>query len=154
MKVILQKDMDELGLEGDVIEVARGYARNYLIPKGLAVEATSQNMKLFEQKRKKLEAKRLREKEEALKIKDKIEVMEITFKRKAGEDGKLYGSVTNIDIASELEKNGVVVNRKKVLLDKPIKNVGDFEIPIKLYPEVIANVKLKVLPEKQEKESK
>jgi len=150
MKVILQKDVDELGLEGDIIDVARGYARNYLIPKGLAVEATPQNIKAFELKRKKIEAKRLRQKEEALKLKDKIEGIEISLIRKAGGEGKLYGSVTNIDIASELEKKGIVVDRKKILLDKPIKNVGDFVIPIRIYPEVVANLKLKVLPEKEE----
>ncbi len=152
MKIILQKDMDELGFEGDIIDVARGYARNYLIPKGFAVEATLQNMKAFELKRKKIEARKLREKEDALKLKEKVESLEISLTKKAGEEGKLYGSVTNIDIASELEKEGIVVDRKKILLDKPIKNVGDFEIPIKLYPEVIANLRVKVLPEKEEKE--
>ncbi len=152
MKIILQKDMDELGFEGDIIDVARGYARNYLIPKGFAVEATLQNMKAFELKRKKIEARKLREKEDALKLKEKVESLEISLTKKAGEEGKLYGSVTNIDIASELEKEGIVVDRKKILLDKPIKNVGDFEVPIKLYPEVIANLRVKVLPEKEEKE--
>ena len=152
MRIILQKDMDELGLEGDIVEVARGYARNYLIPKGFAVEATSQNIKAFELKKKKIEARRLREKEEALKLKERVEALEISLIKKTGEEGKLYGSVTNIDIASELEKKGIVVDRKKVLLDKPIKNVGDFEIPVKLYPEVIANLRLKVLPEQGEKE--
>ncbi len=152
MKIILQKDMDELGFEGDIIDVARGYARNYLIPKGFAVEATLQNMKAFELKRKKIEARKLREKEDALKLKEKVESLEISLTKKAGEEGKLYGSVTNIDIASELEKEGIVVDRKKILLDKPIKNVGDFEVSIKLYPEVIANLRVKVLPEKEEKE--
>ncbi|RLB09328.1 MAG: 50S ribosomal protein L9 [Deltaproteobacteria bacterium] len=152
MKIILQKDMDELGFEGDIIDVARGYARNYLIPKGFAVEATLQNMKAFELKRKKIEARKLREKEDALKLKEKVESLEISLTKKAGEEGKLYGSVTNIDIASELEKEGIVVDRKKILLDKPIKNVGDFEVPVKLYPEVIANLRVKVLPEKEEKE--
>ncbi len=152
MKIILQKDMDELGFEGDIIDVARGYARNYLIPKGFAVEATLQNMKAFELKRKKIEARKLREKEDALKLKEKVESLEISLTKKAGEEGKLYGSVTNIDIASELEKEGIVVDRKKILLDKPIKNVGDFEVPVKLYLEVIANLRVKVLPEKEEKE--
>lgn len=152
MKIILQKDMDELGFEGDVVEVARGYARNYLIPKGFAVEATPQNMKAFELKSKKIEARRLREKEEALKLKEKVESLEIVLSRKSGEEGKLYGSVTNIDVAEELEKKGIVVDRKKVLLDKPIKNVGEFEVPIKLYPEVIANLKIKILSEEEEKE--
>jgi len=149
MKIILQKDIDELGFEGDIVEVARGYARNYLIPKGLAVEASPQNIKAFELKKKKIEARRLKEKEAALKLKKRIEDMEISLVRKVGEEGKLYGSVTNIDIASELEKNDIVIDRKKILLEKPIKNVGDFEIPIRIYPEVIANLKVKVLSEEK-----
>jgi len=150
MKIILQKDVDELGFEGDIIEVRRGYARNYLIPKGLALEATPQNIKAFEQKKRKIEARKLREREQALKLKEKIEAIEISLRRKAGEEDKLYGSVTNIDIAEELEKAGIVIDRKKILLEKPIKSLGEFEIPIKLFPEVIANLKVKVLPEEKE----
>ncbi len=150
MKVILQKDVDELGFEGDIIEVKRGYARNYLIPKGLALEATPQNIKAFEQKKKKIEARKLREKEQALKLKEKIESIEISLRRKAGEEDKLYGSVTNIDIAEELEKAGIVIDRKKILLEKPIKSLGEFEVPIKVFPEIIANLKVKVLPEEKE----
>ncbi len=149
MKIILKQDMDDLGFEGDIIEVTKGYARNYLIPKGLALEATTQNIKAFELKRKKIEARKLKEKEQALKLKENIEMLEISFIRKAGEEGKLFGSVTNIDIASELEKKGIIVERKKILLDKPIKNTGDFEVPIRLYPEVIANLKVKILPEEE-----
>jgi large subunit ribosomal protein L9 len=150
MKIILQKDVDELGFEGDIIEVARGYARNYLIPKGIAVEATPQNIKAFELKKKKIEARKLKEKEQALKLKDKIEEIEIVLKRKAGEEDKLYGSVTNMDIALELEKMGISIDRKKILLDKPIKNLGEFNVAIKLYPEVLANLRLKILPEEKE----
>ncbi len=150
MKVILQKDMEDLGFEGDIIEVARGYARNYLIPKGIAVEATPQNIKAFELKKKKIEARKLREKEQALKLKEKIEEMEIVIKRKAGEEDKLYGSVTNMDIALELEKAGISIDRKKILLDKPIKNLGEFSVPIKLYPEVLASLRVKILPEEKE----
>ncbi len=152
MKVILQRDWEDLGLEGDIIEVARGYARNFLIPKGIAVEATPPNIKAFEQKKKKIEARRAREKEQALRLKDKIEEMEIVLKRKAGEEDKLYGSVTNMDIALELEKAGISIDRKKILLDKPIKSLGEFTVPIKLYPEVVANLKLKILPEEKEEQ--
>jgi len=152
MKVILQRDWEDLGLEGDIIEVARGYARNFLIPKGIAVEATPPNIKAFEQKKKKIEARRAREKEQALRIKDKIEEMEIVLKKKAGEEDKLYGSVTNMDIALELEKAGISIDRKKILLDKPIKSLGEFTVPIKLYPEVVANLKLKILPEEKEEQ--
>ncbi len=147
MKVILQRDWEELGFEGDIIEVARGYARNYLIPKGIAVEATPQNIKAFEQKKKKIEARRAREKEQALKLKEKLETLEIVFKRKAGEEDKLYGSVTNIDIAEELNKMEIPIDRKKVMLEKPIKSLGEFEVPIRVYPEVVANLKVKVIKE-------
>ena len=144
MKIILTQDIHDLGLEGDILEVANGYARNYLLPKGFALEATTQNMKLLETRRKKIEAKRLRAKEEAEGLKQKMEALELCFTQKAGEEGKLYGSVTAIDIAEELEKQGIVVDRRKIVLDKPIKEVGEFEVKVKVYPEVTATLKVKV----------
>jgi large subunit ribosomal protein L9 len=151
MEIILRQDVDDLGLEGDVVNVARGYARNYLIPKGIGLEASLQNRKALEMQRKKIEVNRLRAKEEAVKLKDKIEGMEFTFSKKAGEEGKLYGSVTRMDIASYLEKQGVVIDRKKIVLEKPIKTLGEFKATIKIYPEVKGSVKLVVIP-KEEKE--
>jgi large subunit ribosomal protein L9 len=151
MEIILRQDVDDLGLEGDVVNVAKGYARNYLIPKGIGLEASLQNMKLLEMQRKKIEVNRLRAKEEAVKLKDKIEEMEVTFSKKAGEEGKLYGSVTSMDIASYLEKQGVVIDRKKIVLEKPIKTLGEFKAAIKIYPEVKGSLKVVVIP-KEEKE--
>ena len=148
MKVILKKD-HELGFEGDIVEVKRGYARNYLIPKGIAVEATPANIKMFEQKRKKIEARKLKEKEKALKLKERLEQVEVSFVRKAGEENKLYGSVTNMDVAEELKKLGIDVDRKRIMLDKPIKSLGEFDVPIKLHPDVTASLKVKVLPEEK-----
>lgn len=147
MKIILRQDMDTLGLEGDTVEVANGYARNYLIPKGIALEANIQNVKLFETQRKKIEIKRLKAKEEAEKIKEKLADVMITISQKAGEEDKLYGSVTNMDIAAHLEKQGILIDRKKISMDKPIKALGEFEVSIRLYPEVTGSIKVAVVPE-------
>lgn len=147
MKIILRKDVDELGLEGDVVDVAKGYARNYLIPKGIAIEASPQNMRSFELQRKKIEVRRLRAKEEAERLKQKMEETVITLSQKAGEEGKLYGSVTSMDIASGLESRGIVIDRRKVVLEKPIKALGEFQVPVKIYPEVTGSVKVIVVPE-------
>ena len=147
MKIILRQDMDTLGLEGDIADVANGYARNYLIPKGMALEANIQNVKLFETQRKKIEIKRLKAKEDAEKIKEKLADVMITISQKAGEEDKLYGSVTSMDIAAHLEKQGILIDRKKISMDKPIKALGEFEVPIRLYPEVTGSIKVAVVPE-------
>ena len=147
MKIILRQDVDELGLEGDIIHVANGYGRNYLIPKGIALEATPQNKKALELQRKKIEVRRVKAREEAENLKLKVEGIVIALSQKAGEEGKLYGSVTSMDIASGLEKQGIVIDRRKILLEKPIKTLGEFEVPIKIYPEVIAAIKVVVAPE-------
>jgi len=148
MKIILRQDMDALGLEGDTVEVANGYARNYLIPKGIALEANIQNVKLFETQRKKIEIKRVKAKEEAEKIKEKLADVMITISQKAGDEDKLYGSVTNMDIAAHLEKQGILIDRKKISMEKPIKTLGEFEVSIRLYPEVTGSIKVAVVPEK------
>ena len=147
MEVILRRDMDELGLEGDIVDVAKGYARNYLLPKGIALEASQQNKKALDLQSKKIEVRRLKAKDEALELKQEIEGMEITLSLKAGEEGKLYGSVTTMDIASQLEKQGLIVDRRKIILEKPIKTLGEIEVPIRIYPEVTGSVKVVVVPE-------
>lgn len=139
--------MDALGLEGDVVDVAKGYARNYLIPKGMALEANTQNIKLFETKKTKIEVKRLKAREDAEKIKERLSDVQITISQKAGEENKLYGSVTSMDIAVQLEKQGIVIDRKKISMDKPIKALGEFEVPIRLNPEVTGTIKVVVVPE-------
>ncbi len=149
MKIILTQDVHELGLEGDTVNVANGYARNYLIPKGIALEANEQNIKFMETKRKKIEVNRLEAKDEAEKIKEKISDVEITISQKVGEEDKLYGSVTTMDIASELEKQGITIDRRKIVLDKPIKTLGEYDVPIKLYPEVTGSIKLVVIAEEK-----
>ena len=147
MKIILQKEVTELGLEGDIVNVKKGYARNFLIPKGFGLEAIPQNIKSLELKRKKIEVRRVKAREEAENLKLKVEGIVIALSQKAGEEGKLYGSVTSMDIASGLEKQGIVIDRRKILLEKPIKTLGEFEVPVKIYPEVIAAIKVVVAPE-------
>jgi large subunit ribosomal protein L9 len=152
MEIILQKDIDELGLEGDIINVTRGYARNYLIPKGLGIEATPQNLKAFELKKKKIEVKRLKAKEDALRLKQLVEGILIKFSHKAGEEGKLYGSITTMDIADRLEQEGILIDRRKIVLDRPIKTLGEFDVPVKLYPEVTGSLRVVVTQEEQDAE--
>jgi large subunit ribosomal protein L9 len=150
MKVILTQDMDSLGLAGALVNVAKGYARNYLIPQGFALEATKQNLKLIEQQKKKIEIRGLKAKEDAERIREKISELVITIAQKAGEEDKLYGSVTTMDIARNLEEQGIVIDRRKIALDKPIKSLGEFQVPVKLYPEVTGTVKVIVIPEDTE----
>ena len=147
MKIILKENMDTLGLEGDVVDVAKGYARNYLIPKGIALEANPKNIKLFETQKKKIEVKRLKAKEEAEQLKERLAGVTITIAQKAGEEEKLYGSVTSMDIAAQLEQQGIVIDRKKISLDKPIKTLGEFDVRIRLYPKVTGSIKVVVVPE-------
>jgi len=147
MKVILRTDMDSLGLEGATINVAKGYARNYLIPKGFAMEANNQNIKLVEMQRKKIDTRRIKAKEDAEKIKLEIANTVVTLTQKVGEEEKLYGSVTSMDIAAQLQNLGISIDRRKILLDKPIRTLGEFDVLIKLYPEVTGSIKVIVAPE-------
>ena len=142
MEVILKQDVDELGLEGDIVNVAKGYARNFLVPQKFALEATEHNRKALELQRKKIETRRMRVKEDAERAKSAMEEVELVFSQKAGEEGKLYGSVTTMDIAAQLESKGITVDRRKLVLEKPIKTLGEFEVGVRLYPEVTANIKV------------
>ena len=148
MKVILTTEIDSLGLEGDTVNVAKGYARNYLIPKGFALEATNQNIKLIEMQKKKIDERRLKAQEGAEKVKELINEKVITITQKAGDEDKLYGSVATMDIAESLEKEGISIDRRKIVLDKPIKTLGEYEVTIKLHPNVAAKLKVIVTAEK------
>ncbi len=151
MKVILKADMDSLGLEGSMVNVAKGYARNYLIPNGFAVEATDQNIKLVEMQKKKIDARRVKTKEDAEKLKLTMTDTVVTLTQKVGEEGKLYGSVTNMDISAQLRNSGIDIDRKKILLDKPIRALGEYDVLVKLHPEVTGSIKVIVTPEEGEK---
>jgi large subunit ribosomal protein L9 len=146
MKVILRHDLDELGLEGAIVNVKEGYARNYLIPKGFALIADNANIKLIEMQKKKIEANRRKTKEDAEKAAKALEGIVITISQKVGEEDKLYGSVTNMDIADEMEKQGISIDRKKLVLEKPIKTLGEFEVKVKLHPQVVGAIKVMVVP--------
>jgi large subunit ribosomal protein L9 len=148
MKVLLLQDVDNLGLAGDVVKVADGYGRNYLIPQELAVLATSSALKQAEAVRKTGELERAREKEDAQAIANQIEGTVLIFERRAGERDKLYGSVTANDISQALnEKLGFDIHKRKVVLPEPIRMLGEFEIPIKLMIEVSTTVKVVVIGE-------
>ena len=145
MKVILLEEMPSLGKAGDAIKVADGYGRNYLIPQKKAIEATSKNMKVWEYQKNLLKDKISKVKKEAEKLAEKIESISCTVSKQTGEEDKLFGSVTSMDIEESLRGEGIEIDRKKIILDEPIKKLGVYTIPIKLHPEVIANLKVWVV---------
>ncbi len=147
MEVILIKDIPSLGKTGDVVKVATGYARNYLLPGNFALTATPQNLKQLGTIKKRDEKIKETEKLSAQALKDKIEAVSITMKKKAGEEDKLFGSVTSHEIADALLEMGIEVDKKKIAIEEHIKRLGDYTVPIKLGLEVIANLKLSVVKE-------
>ncbi len=147
MNVILKKEVPNLGRYGDKVKVAEGYARNYLIPKGMAAEATPGNLKQFEAEKEAFLRKETERKEKAEGLRSGIEALSLTFRRKAGEDEKLFGSVTAHDIESELKAKGFGIEKKDILLEEAIKTLGNFTVSVKLHPEVTAVVKVGVVKE-------
>ena len=147
MKVILLEDVDALGKLGDTINVKNGYARNYLIPRNLALPATARNLKAQAHKFKDIELKRSKIVGDAQSLADKIAGVSLTFNRKTGEKGRLFGSVTNMDIADALEEKGLTINRRDIVLPEPIKSLGEYDVQVKLHHEVSPVVKITVLPE-------
>lgn len=145
MEVILKKDnILSLGKVGDIIKVADGYARNYLIPQGIAVTATRQNLKIWENEKKGIEKKLLKLKDDSEKLREKLEDVVLKFVRKAGGDDKLFGSVTSMDIGENLTGQGFSVDRKKIVLNEPIKAVGEYQVPVKLHHEITAHIRVVV----------
>lgn len=147
MKIILLEDIEKLGKEGDIVEVAPGYARNFLLAKKKALVSTPGNMKRFEEIKKRKTIQYLKSKEEAEKLAERLNTVSITSVAKAGENEKLYGSVTSHDIAELLKKEGFELDKKKIVIEEPIKSLGVYSIPIKLHPEVQATIKLWVVSE-------
>jgi len=144
MEVILRETIDSLGRAGQVVKVADGYARNYLLPRKLAYPATPGNLKVIEFERRSLLRKEAKQKDDSEKLKQLLEGVEITIRRKVGEQNALYGSVTNSDVADELEKKGFQIEKRKIHMDDHIKTLGEFSVPVRLFKEVTAHVKLKV----------
>src|SRR6266581_6417403 len=143
MKVILKENIDTLGQIGDIVKVAPGYARNYLLPKGYAIEATTKNAKALDHAKRHLEFKKNKAKELAVQLATKLEGLTLTFAHQAGEEGKLFGSVTNMELAEQLKAQGFEIDRKKVVLE-PIKQIGEFTATVKLHPEGNATLKVTV----------
>ena len=150
MEVLLREDVDNLGARGDVVKVRAGYGRNYLLPQGLAVQATPSNVKQIEMQRKALLKKAAAEKSSAEGQAALIKEITLTFDRKVGEHGILFGSVTSMDIAEALAAKGYEIDRKRINLADTIKEVGEYEVPVKLHREVTATIKVVVRKEGEE----
>jgi large subunit ribosomal protein L9 len=145
MKVILRQDFDTLGEAGKLVSVKDGYGRNFLIPRGIAYEATPRNLRLFEQDKQRSEAKKNREKRLAEILKEKLDGVSVTATVPVGEEDRVFGSVTTQDIADLLAAKGFEVDRRKIQLNEPIKALGIYEVPIKLHTDVQAIVKVWVV---------
>jgi large subunit ribosomal protein L9 len=147
MEVILKEDVPKLGHRGDLVKVAEGYGRNFLLPKKLAIEATAGNKKVIEQMKASAVRKAQKDKTDAEALAAQLNGVTVTITRRAGEQDQLFGSVTSSDVAAELEKKGFTIDRRKLEIDQPIKTVGEFNIPVRLFREVTATVKLEVKKE-------
>ena len=144
--MILNRDVKGTGKAGDVVKVSDGYARNMLLPRGYATEATEGNIRSLEKQKAVLAEKKAAEKQAAQELAEKINATEVVIKTKAGENGKIFGSITSKDIADALkEQKKITVDKKKIQLDNPIKGIGEMTVNIKLYPEVTAKLKVSVI---------
>jgi large subunit ribosomal protein L9 len=144
MEVILKEDVAKLGSRGDVVKVAEGYGRNFLLPKKLAIEATAANKTVIEQMKASAVRRLAREKGDAEAVAQQLAGVELSFTRKSGEHDQLFGSVTSADIAHELEAKGLNIDRRKIQLNEPLKAIGDFNVPIKLHRDVVVPVKVSI----------
>src|ERR1700704_196282 len=147
MDVILREDIDKLGSRGDVVNVAAGYARNFLLPKRLAVPATDSNKKIVEQERQAHLRKEAKDRTEAEDLGKMMAGVSIVISQKAGENDQLFGSVTSKDIAEALEKKNYTIDRRKIQLDEPIKQLGEHKIPVRLHKDVTTEITVNVVRE-------
>jgi large subunit ribosomal protein L9 len=147
MEVILREHVDNLGRRGEIVKVAAGYARNYLLPRKLALLATEGNKKHVERERKIMEAREAEEKGQAQALSGRLALIEISIARRVGETDQLYGSVTASDIAEYLKAKGFEIDRRKLILPEPIKNIGDHQVPLKLHRDVTVPLTVKVVKE-------
>jgi large subunit ribosomal protein L9 len=150
MEVILKEDVNNLGHRGDVVKVADGYGRNFLLPNKLAMEATAANKVVIEQMKQSSVRRTAREKSDAESLVAQLDQVALTFERKVGEKEHLFGSVTSGEIAQQLEQRGFTVDRRKIQLDEPLRQLGEFLVPIKLHREVTAHIKVTVQAEAAE----
>jgi large subunit ribosomal protein L9 len=145
MEVILREHVENLGQRGDVVKVAAGYARNYLLPRKLALPVTNENRRQIERERKVAEARELVERQDAEAVSARMAELELSFARRVGENDTLYGSVTSADIADALVERAFDVEKRKVQLHEPLKQLGEFTVPVKLHRDVTAQLKVKVV---------
>ena len=153
MEVILKEDVNKLGHRGDVVKVADGYGRNYLLPGKLAIEATTANRAVIEQMKNSAIRKSAKEKTEAEALSTQLSAVELVFERKVGENDHLFGSVTSGDIAHQLELQGFTIDRRKISLEEPLKQLGEYHVPIKLHREVTSHLKVTVKGDQPETET-
>ena len=146
MQVILREEVENLGSIGDVVKVKPGFGRNFLLPRGLAVEASTRNLRELEHQKRVIADKRLREQKSASAVADKLAGVTLTFALRAGEDGKLFGSVTNQDVHRALEERGFAIERRRVQLAEPIKTLGEHQVSVHVGPDVKATVQVTVTP--------
>ena len=146
-KVLLREDVDDLGSRGEIVRVRAGYARNYLLPRNLAVEATAGNVKGIESERAALLKKEAKERASAEAQSQQMSSLDLEFKRKAGEQGALYGSVTSMDVAEALRERGYEIDRHRIHLREPLKRLGEYTVPVRLHREVTIDLKVRVAPE-------
>ena len=149
MEVILKEDVHKLGSRGEVVKVAEGYGRNYLLPRKLAIEATAGNRAVIEQMKAAAQRRSVRDQADAEGLAQQMKELTLTFRRKSGEEGHIFGSVTSSDIAEDLEAKGFTVDRRKIHLNDPIKALGESQVAIRLHKEVTASVKVVVEAEKE-----
>jgi large subunit ribosomal protein L9 len=147
MKVILLKDVKNVGKKGEAVEVSEGYARNFLLPRGLVVLATDANLRTMKQEQQAKENRKSREHQDALKLAAKMKGLVIKVAAKAGEGGRIFGSVTSADIAAALEKKGVKIDKRKIELKDPIKNLGTYEVVVRVYQETLTTITVDVTGE-------
>lgn len=152
MEVILKEDVNKLGHRGDVVKVADGYGRNYLLPEKLAIEANAANKAVIDQMKASAVRKSVKEKAGAEQLSTQLSEVELVFERKVGENEHLFGSVTSGDIAHALEAKGYTIDRRKIALDEPLKTIGEYHVPVKLHREVTSHVKVVVKGDQQEAE--
>jgi len=146
MEVILREHVDNLGRRGDVVKVADGYARNYLLPRKLALPVTEQNRKQIDREKKVADLREAEEKQAAEGVAAQLAALEIVIARRVGENDTLYGSVTSADIAEALAQQKYEIEKRKIVLHEPLKQVGEFQVPVKIHREVTATVKVKIVP--------
>ncbi len=149
MELLLKEDVEHLGVRGDVVKVRPGYGRNYLLPRGLAIQATPGNVKQIELQRRALLKKEATERDTATQQAELVKELTLEFARKVGEHGLLYGSVTTMDIAEAFTAKGFEIDRRKIQLKDPIKEPGEYDVPVKLHREVTTNVKVVVKNEEE-----